>query len=112
MSDSRTVGLTRRELLTTATASSILLAGGSAQAKPDRRVVVWSEGTAKSSFYPNDVNGAIAEGLKPLKGWDIHTAGIEEPDQGLPSDLLASTSVLIWRGHKRHGDVKDELVTR
>src|SRR5437588_10603431 len=112
MSESRTERITRRELLTAATASGLLLAAGAAEAKPERRVVVWSEGTAKSSFYPNDVNGAIAEGLKPLKGWEIHTASIDEPEQGLPSDLLASTSVLIWWGHKRHGDVKDELVSR
>ena len=75
-------GLTRRELLMGATGGGLLLAAGAAEARPDRRVVVWSEGTAKSSFYPNDVNGAIAEGLKPLKGWEIHTASIDEPEQG------------------------------
>jgi trehalose utilization protein len=58
------------------------------------------------------VNGAIADGLKPLKGWDIRTASLNDPEQGLPQDLLASTSVLIWWGHQRHGDVSDELVAR
>lgn len=63
-------------------------------------------------MYPNDINGAIADGLKPLTGWAVRTAGIDQPDQGLPEDLLKATDVLIWWGHKRHGDVKDELVDR
>lgn len=81
-----------------------------AEAAGKRRVVVWCEGTAKSSFYPNDVAGAIAEGLKPLKGWEVLTAYMNQPDQGLPADLLKSTDVLIWWGHQKHGDVRDDLV--
>ena len=77
-----------------------------------RRVVVWSERTAPKDVYPNDINGAIAAGLKSLKGWDVVTANIDQPDQGLSADLLASTDVLIWWGHKRHDEVKDELVDR
>jgi hypothetical protein len=41
-----------------------------------RKVVVWSEGTANvdpnsKKVYPQDINTAIAEGLKPLEseGW-------------------------------------------
>jgi len=84
-----------------------------------RKVVVWSEGTAnvdpKSKIvYPQDVNTAIAEGLEPLQaeGWEVVKAGLNDPDQGLSDDLLNSTDVLIWWGHKKHGDVKDELVDK
>lgn len=83
---------------------------GAPRAKP--KVVVWSEGTAPKNIYPNDVNTAIAEGLKPLKGWDVVTASINDPEQGLPDAVLSSTSVLIWWGHERHGDVNDALVER
>jgi len=42
-------------------------------AAPERKtVVVWSEGTAPKDLYPNDINGAIADGLRAsdvLKGW-------------------------------------------
>ena len=31
-------------------------------AAANRCVVVWSEGTAPKEVYPNDINGAIAEG--------------------------------------------------
>jgi trehalose utilization protein len=84
-----------------------------------RKVVVWSEGTANvdpnsKKVYPQDINTAIAEGLKPLEseGWEVIKASINDPDQGISDELLKSTAVLIWWGHKRHGDVKDELVDK
>ncbi|HZO89083.1 MAG TPA: ThuA domain-containing protein [Chthonomonadaceae bacterium] len=85
---------------------------GTARSQSKRRVVVWSEATAPRNVYPRDVNTAIAEGLKPLKGWEIVTASLDEPDQGLPDTLLNSASVLIWWGHQRHDEVKDALVAR
>ena len=84
-----------------------------------RTVVVWSEGTANvdpasKKVYPQDINTAIAEGLAPLKteGWSIVKASLQDPDQGISEDLLKRTAVLIWWGHKKHGDVNDELVDR
>jgi len=84
-----------------------------------RKVVVWSEGTANvdpgsKGVYPNDINTAIAEGLKPLeaKGWEIVKASLNDPNQGISDDLLNSTDVLIWWGHKKHGEVRDELVNK
>jgi trehalose utilization protein len=92
---------------------NLFAAGGS------RKVVVWSEGTANvddnsKKVYPNDINTAIAEGLKPLeaKGWQIVKAGLNDPSQGITDELLNSTDVLIWWGHKRHGEVKNELVDK
>ena len=82
-------------------------------AGPRKTVVVWSEGTAPKEIYPKDINGAIAEGLcasDQLKDWDVVVANLSDPDQGLPDSLLAKADVLIWWGHKKHGDVKDELV--
>ena len=75
-------------------------------------VVVWSERTAPKNVYPNDINGAIAEGLQSLDGWEVVTADITQPGQGLPDDLLDRADVLIWWGHKKHNLVKDELVAK
>ncbi|MCF7972478.1 MAG: ThuA domain-containing protein [Phycisphaerae bacterium] len=75
-------------------------------------VVVWSERTAPKAVYPNDINGAIAEGLASLKGWEVVTANIDEPEQGLPDELLNRADVLMWWGHQRHGQVKDSLVDK
>jgi len=83
-----------------------------AEAQAQRCVVVWSEGTAPKKVYPNDINAAIAEGLKELQGWEVVVANLSDPDQGLPSSLLNRADVLIWWGHQRHDQVKDELVDR
>jgi len=114
-------GMTRRRALVlgagltagVASVPALLAASG------ERKVVVWSEGTAnvdpKSKVvYPDDINSAIAEGLQPLttEGWHVHKASLGEPDQGISDELLNSTHVLIWWGHKKHGEVKDELVDK
>jgi trehalose utilization protein len=82
-------------------------------ATPPRRVVVWSECTAPPHVYPDDINGAIAAGLKPLlRGWNIETANLFMPEQGCSRASLDRCDVLIWWGHKRHARVKDEYVDR
>lgn len=78
-----------------------------------RCVVVWSEGTAPVTVYPDDINSAITEGLKAgLEGWDVVKASISEPGQGLPEALLNRADVLVWWGHRKHRDVGDDLVSR
>ncbi len=100
-----------------ATAAAIVLSlsysmCGAEKSQVKRRVVVWSEGTAPKNVYPNDINGAIAEGLKDLKGWEVVKANLSDPNQGLPDDLLNRTDVLIWWGHQKHGQVADQLVDK
>jgi trehalose utilization protein len=102
-----------------ATSMTMNAFGAGADPARKRRVVVWSEGTANvdptsKSVYPNDINFAIAEGLKPLEGhgWEIIMASLNDPDQGVSDERLGGTDVMIWWGHKRHGDVKDELVDK
>ena len=88
-------------------------AGAAKAAGGTRTVVVWSEGTAPANVYPKDINSAIAEGLKKsLTGWDVVVANLSDADQGLPDSLLAKCDVLIWWGHKKHKEVKDELVEK
>src|SRR5947208_7974987 len=110
----------RTALLRGATAIAGVVVAPSLLAAPDKRkVVVWSEGTANvdpssKDVYPKDINFAIAEGLKPLEaqGWEIVMANINDPGQGVSDERLGGTDVLIWWGHKRHGDVKDELMDK
>ncbi len=86
--------------------------GKKAKANANRCVVVWSEGTAPKKVYPNDINTAIAEGLKELQGWEVVVANLSDPDQGLPDKVLNRADVLIWWGHQKHDQVKDELVDK
>lgn len=113
-----------RLVCVTILALSLALTGGVAGAQEQKAkkggkkgkkkvVVVWSEGTAPKNVYPNDINGAVAEGLKAsLKNWEVVTANLSDPDQGLPDALLNRADVLVWWGHKKHNEVKDELVAK
>lgn len=106
--------LTRRSfvgLAAMATASAFLAPNSRAAG---RRVVVWSEGTAQDDkVYPKDINTAIADGLRQkLSGWTIETATLSDPEQGCSTESLANCDVLIWWGHKKHDQVKDEYVAR
>lgn len=121
-SDSHASLMTRRHALAlgaSATAAALLAGPRLLAADRPRTVVVWSEGTANvdaesKKVYPQDINTAIAEGLKPLdaKGWKVVKASLNEPHQGVSDELLAATDVLIWWGHKKHGEVKDDLVAK
>ncbi|HEY3322758.1 MAG TPA: ThuA domain-containing protein [Planctomycetota bacterium] len=109
-------GFSRRALLGAACMAGVLamsLSTGAAAADGKRCVVVWSEATVDKKIFPNDINGQIADGLKiSLPNWEVVCAGINDPEQGLPDDLLKKCDVLIWWGHKKHGLVKDELVAK
>jgi trehalose utilization protein len=108
--------LSRRTILAAGAVAAVeLLSSPSVRAaEPKRRVVVWSEKTAPKKVYPHDINGAVAEGLKPLmaKGWEVVTASIADPEQGVPAESLDKTDVLIWWGHKLHGKITPEHVKR
>ncbi len=82
------------------------------------RVTVWNEYRHEKedeqigSIYPNGIHDAIAEGLTAAGGFDVRTATLDEPEHGLTEDVIASTDVFVWWGHKAHGDVDDAIVER
>ena len=82
------------------------------------RVTVWNEYRHERederyrSVYPDGIHGAIAEGLGASADLSVRTATLDEPDNGLPEDVLMDTDVLIWWGHKAHEEVSDETVNR
>jgi trehalose utilization protein len=107
--------LNRRSFIgLSAMAAACALMAPQVNAAGQRRVVVWSEGTAQEDkVYPDDINSAIADGLrKRLEGWTVEIAGLKDPEQGCSQASLDRCDVLIWWGHKKHRDVKDEYVER
>jgi len=82
------------------------------------RVTVWSEFRQERSdepvraVYPDGIHVAIAEGLRPFEDLSVRTATLDEPDAGLPDNVLASTDVLTWWGHAAHDEVPDDVVDR
>lgn len=79
-------------------------------AKPIR-VVVWDEQQpAQKQAYTNFLGQTIANYLSKQPGITAKSVGLNDPDQGLPAATLDNCDVLIWWGHQRHSEVKDELV--
>jgi trehalose utilization protein len=82
------------------------------------RVTVWNEFRHEkedeeiASIYPDGIHGAIAAGTSVRGDFDIRTATLDEPANGLPDDVLDRTDVLIWWGHRAHREVLDETVDR
>ncbi|HEX4768758.1 MAG TPA: ThuA domain-containing protein [Lichenihabitans sp.] len=82
------------------------------------KVVVWNEffhereNAAVRAIYPDGIHATIARGLASDDGLSVSTATLGEDEHGLPSSRLAETDVLLWWGHKAHGQVADAVVER
>lgn len=80
------------------------------------RVLVWDEAPshAPKTVYPKSLNGAIADGLVATGHgvFEVKTANLDDPDQGITDETLAKTDVLLWWGHARHGEVTDETAAK
>ncbi|GIW03936.1 MAG: trehalose utilization protein ThuA [Thermomicrobiales bacterium] len=81
-------------------------------------VTIWNEFRHEreepkiAAIYPEGIHTAIATGLATHGDFSIRTATLDEPEHGLTEDVLATTDVLIWWGHKAHGAVSDDIVDR
>lgn len=85
------------------------------------RITVWNEGVHEAEgnppniadYYPNGIHGAIAEGLREsFPDATVRTALLSDLEHGLSEEVLAQTDVLLWWGHRAHGEVADEVVDR
>ena len=81
-------------------------------------VVIWNEyrheryEEACASIYPEGIHGCIKSFLQTDESLNITLAALDDPDQGISTDLLDQTDVLLWWGHMAHHEVNDELVER
>ncbi len=82
------------------------------------RVTVWNEyrherqNEEVGAIYPEGIHGAIAGYLRGREGMEVRTATLDEPEHGLTEEALRDTDVLIWWGHRAHGEVRDDIVER
>ncbi|TBL68199.1 ThuA domain-containing protein [Paenibacillus thalictri] len=80
------------------------------------RITIWNEYRHEKendfirSIYPNGLHSAIGEGMGD--DFELSYATLDEPEHGLTEEKLNHTDVLIWWGHKAHGEVQDEIVER
>lgn len=82
------------------------------------RALVWGENIHErtnavvAELYPNGMHAAIAAALAEDAGIAAETATLDQPEHGLSEERLARTDVLLWWGHKAHGQVEDAVVER
>ena len=81
-------------------------------------VTVWNEflhekeNPKVAEIYPDGIHNAIADALKKDGGINVKTATLDEPNHGLTDEVLDSTDVLFWWGHKGHSKVDDTIVEK
>jgi trehalose utilization protein len=85
------------------------------------RVIVWSDDAAGAAWeqaaavlHPDGINATLAAVVQDQLGAEaaVITAGLHEPDDGLPESALAEADVLVWWGHEAHEEVAEDTVDR
>jgi len=82
------------------------------------RALVWGENIHERTsavvkkLYPDGMHNTIAAALREDAGIEADTATLQDPEHGLPEARVAQTDVLLWWGHRAHGDVDDAIVER
>lgn len=82
------------------------------------RVTIWNENEHEKTnalvarLYPQGIHGAISKAFDGAKDISFEMVTQDMPEHGLTVARLKNTDVLIWWGHKIHGDVSDEIVDR
>jgi len=61
-------------------------------------------------IYPEGMHRTIAKNLG--NKYNYHFASLEMDQHGLTDELLKSTDVMIWWGHKAHDQVDDKIVEK
>lgn len=79
-------------------------------------VTVWSEyrhektNPRVAALYPHGMHEALGAPLRADPALRVRTATLDEPRHGLTHEFLEDTDVLLWWGHKAHGEVAFEVV--
>lgn len=82
------------------------------------RIVVWNEfrhereNPVVRQHYPDGIHSTIIDALRKDGFSNVRGATMDEPEHGLSADILDETDVLLWWGHRHHGDVSDAVVER
>jgi trehalose utilization protein len=65
-----------------------------------------------AELYPDGMHATIAGALNEDPAITAETVTLQMPEHGCTEERLASTDVLVWWGHRAHGDVDDAVVER
>ncbi len=82
------------------------------------RVTAWNEFRHErsneyvKSIYPDGIHGLIKQFLEIQDDIEVTLSALDDPENGLPDEVLDNTDVLIWWGHMAHHEVPDALVEK
>lgn len=82
------------------------------------RVTFWNEyrhektSEEAKALYPNGIHAFAKTFLEEDADITVRLAALDDPDNGLPDEVLDQTDVLIWWGHLAHHEVPDELAIK
>ncbi|HZW98570.1 MAG TPA: ThuA domain-containing protein [Trueperaceae bacterium] len=63
--------------------------------------------------YPGGIHEALEAAIEDhVPGAIVRSATLREPEHGLPQAVVDDTDVMLWWGHKAHGDVSDAVAER
>lgn len=78
-------------------------------------VLIWNEcrhekeDAEVAEVYPETIGGAIQAGLKSY-GFQLNLKTLDDEEQGLLESDLDAADVLIWWGHRYHGEVDEARI--
>ena len=78
-------------------------------------VLIWNEcrhekeDVEVAEVYPETIGGALLNGLEGY-GFNLTLRTLDDDEQGLKQEELDTTDVLIWWGHRYHGEIDDARV--
>jgi trehalose utilization protein len=84
--------------------------------KKRNNITVWNEFLHEQKnedikkIYPKGMHQVIADCLSGE--FAVQATTLDQPEQGLPDEVLNNTDVLIWWGHLAHDQVDDQLVEK
>ncbi|MEM6526900.1 MAG: ThuA domain-containing protein [Chloroflexota bacterium] len=64
------------------------------------------------AIYPDGIHGTLAAYFEKNTDITVRTATLDDDDHGLTDDVLNSTDVMIWWGHRAHDAVRDDIVEK
>ena len=79
-------------------------------------VIIWNENIHEvendevQKIYPKGIHNCIKDFLSSDNSLNIKTATLRNDQNGLSEELLKNCDVIIWWGHKAHGEVLDKWV--
>ena len=64
-------------------------------------------------LYPDGIHAALAAAVREhVPAAEVRTATLREPEHGLSQEVVDATDVMLWWGHKAHGEVSDAVAAR